>query len=104
MTAAFASLKREELPDATPQMHVVMRVGGSLGTAVLAVVLQRAFVSAPRPRPMRSTSPSGGRSGCPPLAIIPAVVLVALRARRPAAAAAEPVAMPVGERLAESAA
>lgn len=42
MTAAFAALKREELSDATPQLNVLMRVGGSIGTAILAVVLQRA--------------------------------------------------------------
>jgi EmrB/QacA subfamily drug resistance transporter len=43
MTAAFASLERSELSDATPQLNVLQRVGGSLGTAVLAVVLQRAL-------------------------------------------------------------
>ena len=42
MTAAFAALDKSELPDATPQLNVVQRVGGSLGTAILAVVLQRA--------------------------------------------------------------
>jgi len=44
MTAAFASLERDELSDATPQLNVLQRIGGSLGTAVLAVVLQRALV------------------------------------------------------------
>src|SRR5205085_4886958 len=43
MAAAFASLERSELSDATPQMNVLQRVGGSIGTAVLAVVLQRAL-------------------------------------------------------------
>src|SRR5438105_7524955 len=43
MAAAFASLERSELPDATPQLNVLQRVGGSIGTAVLAVVLQRAL-------------------------------------------------------------
>jgi EmrB/QacA subfamily drug resistance transporter len=46
MTAAFAALDKSELPDATPQLNVVQRVGGSLGTAVLAVVLQRALAGA----------------------------------------------------------
>jgi EmrB/QacA subfamily drug resistance transporter len=46
MTAAFASLDRSELSDATPQLNVLQRVGGSLGVAVLAVVLQRALVGA----------------------------------------------------------
>ncbi len=45
MTAAFASLKRSELADASPQLNVLQRIGGSIGTAVLAVVLQRSLVS-----------------------------------------------------------
>src|SRR5207248_8762342 len=44
MAAAFASLQRSELPHATPQLNVLQRVGGSIGTAVLAVVLERALV------------------------------------------------------------
>ncbi|HLW96330.1 MAG TPA: MDR family MFS transporter [Solirubrobacteraceae bacterium] len=44
--AAFAALERHELPDAAPQLNVLMRVGGSIGTAVLAVVLERATISA----------------------------------------------------------
>jgi EmrB/QacA subfamily drug resistance transporter len=43
MSAAFAALDRRELADATPQLNVLQRIGGSIGTAVLAVVLQRAL-------------------------------------------------------------
>ncbi|MGN6869759.1 MAG: DHA2 family efflux MFS transporter permease subunit [Solirubrobacteraceae bacterium] len=43
MAAAFASLERSELASATPQLNVLQRVGGSIGTAVLAVVLERAL-------------------------------------------------------------
>jgi EmrB/QacA subfamily drug resistance transporter len=46
MTAAFAALKPHELSDATPQLNVLQRVGGSIGTAVLAVVLQHALTGA----------------------------------------------------------
>ncbi len=46
MSAAFAALKPSELPDAMPQLNVIQRVGGSIGTAVLAVVLQRALSGA----------------------------------------------------------
>jgi hypothetical protein len=42
MTAAFASLRSEQRSDATPQLNVVQRIGGAIGVAVLAVVLQRA--------------------------------------------------------------
>jgi EmrB/QacA subfamily drug resistance transporter len=42
MTAAYAALDSSELPDATPQLNVFMRVGSSIGTAVLTVVLYNA--------------------------------------------------------------
>jgi EmrB/QacA subfamily drug resistance transporter len=41
-TVAFAALRTDQLSDATPQMNVLQRVGGAIGTAILAVVLQRA--------------------------------------------------------------
>ena len=41
-TVAFASLRKDQLSDATPQMNVIQRIGGAIGTAVLAVVLQQA--------------------------------------------------------------
>jgi EmrB/QacA subfamily drug resistance transporter len=40
MTAAFGALEPEQINDASPQLTVLQRVGGSLGTAVIAVVLQ----------------------------------------------------------------
>jgi len=40
MTAAFSVLEREQINDASPQLTVLQRVGGSLGTAIIAVVLQ----------------------------------------------------------------
>jgi EmrB/QacA subfamily drug resistance transporter len=46
MTAAFASLRPEQLSDATPQLNVVQRIGGAIGVAVLAVVLQRTSLHA----------------------------------------------------------
>lgn len=104
MTAAFASLKREELPDASPQINVVMRVGGSLGTALLAVVLQRAFVSEPTPSDAFDVA-FWWTVGLTAIAIVPAVVLWrAERAVRGRTAEAErAVSIPV-EQLAESAA
>jgi EmrB/QacA subfamily drug resistance transporter len=49
MTAAYASLRTDQLSDATPQMNVVQRLGGAIGTAILAVVLQRASAGAQTP-------------------------------------------------------
>jgi EmrB/QacA subfamily drug resistance transporter len=40
MTAAFAVLEPDQVNDAAPQLTVLQRVGGSLGTAIIAVVLQ----------------------------------------------------------------
>jgi EmrB/QacA subfamily drug resistance transporter len=40
MTAAFGSVRHDQINDASPQLNVIQRVGGSLGTAVVAVVLQ----------------------------------------------------------------
>lgn len=43
MSAAYSVLRTEEIADATPQLTVVQRVGGSIGTAVLAVVVGSAL-------------------------------------------------------------
>jgi len=41
MTAAFTVLRRDQVAHASPQLTVLQRVGGSLGTAMFTVVLQR---------------------------------------------------------------
>jgi len=45
MTAAFAGLKPHQINDATPQLTVLQRVGGSMGTAILTVVLQNHLIA-----------------------------------------------------------
>jgi EmrB/QacA subfamily drug resistance transporter len=89
MAAAFAALQPHELSDATPQMNVLQRLGGSIGTAVLAVVLQRALISAHHP--LTPDAVAGAYStafwwslGITALAIVPSIVL--LRAERQARA------------------
>jgi EmrB/QacA subfamily drug resistance transporter len=87
MTAAFAALERDELSHATPQLNVLQRVGGSIGVAVLAVVLQRGLVGA---HSLDATASAFGTAfwwsaGLTALAIIPCVIL--LRAERAARAA-----------------
>jgi EmrB/QacA subfamily drug resistance transporter len=44
MAAAYATLDKAAVPRATPMLNVVQRVGGSLGSAILAVILQRNIV------------------------------------------------------------
>jgi type IV secretory pathway VirB2 component (pilin) len=51
MTAAYAVLRRDQVNDATPQMNVLQRVGGSIGTAILTVVLQSGITSLGHPTP-----------------------------------------------------
>jgi hypothetical protein len=102
MAAAFASLKRSELASATPQLNVLQRVGGSIGTAVLAVVLQRALIG------VHTLSGAADAYGTAflasavlsALAIIPCVIL--LRAERAAREAKGVHAEPETETLAEA--
>jgi EmrB/QacA subfamily drug resistance transporter len=87
MAAAFAALQPHELSDATPQMNVLQRLGGSIGTAVLAVVLQRALVSAHHPLTAASAAGAYGTAfwwslAITLLAVVPSIVLV--RAERDA--------------------
>jgi hypothetical protein len=91
MAAAFASLERSELSDATPQLNVLQRVGGSIGTAALAVVLQRALVGAHSGAAQASAYGTAfwASAGMTALAIVPCVIL--MRAERTARRqAAEP--------------
>lgn len=46
MAAAFAVLTHAEVPRATSALNAIQRIGGSLGTALLAVVLQHEFSAA----------------------------------------------------------
>jgi len=89
MAAAFAALDRTELAHATPQMNVLQRVGGSIGTAVLAVILQRALEGA---HTLNAKAAAFGTAfwasaGLTALAIVPCIVLtLAEREARVAAA------------------
>jgi EmrB/QacA subfamily drug resistance transporter len=101
MTAAFASLRPEQLSDATPQLNVLQRIGGAIGTAVLAVVLQRASGNAPSPAHLAGAFDTAywWSLGICVLSLIPCLVL--LRAERPArisraAAGAEAAIEPLG--------
>jgi EmrB/QacA subfamily drug resistance transporter len=102
MTAAFASLKRSELAHATPQLNVLQRVGGSIGTAVLAVVLQRSLAGATG---IGAAAHAYGTAfwwatGLTALAIFPCIVL--MRAERAARAQKGDEATADDEVLAEA--
>ena len=40
MTAAYSVLRPDQITHATPQLTTLQRVGGSIGTAILTVILQ----------------------------------------------------------------
>jgi EmrB/QacA subfamily drug resistance transporter len=48
MTAAYRTLRPAQINDAAPQLNIIMRVGGSIGTAILTVVLQSHLIRAGR--------------------------------------------------------
>jgi EmrB/QacA subfamily drug resistance transporter len=102
MSAAFASLRPDQLSDATPQLNVLQRLGGAIGTAVLAVVLQRASAGAHTATHLAHAFDKAywGSVGIAALSLIPCLVL--LRAENPrarmdqAASNAEAAAEPLG--------
>ncbi len=104
MTAAFAALERSELADATPQLNVVQRTGGSLGTAVLAVVLQRAVSGTHGVAAAASGYGTAfwAAAALTAVAIIPCFIL--LRAERAARRAHPDVGPPSSEAALEAAA
>jgi EmrB/QacA subfamily drug resistance transporter len=102
MTAAFAALRPDQLSDATPQLNVLQRIGGAIGTAVLAVVLQRASGHSPSPTHLAGAFATAywWSLGICLLSLVPCMVL--LRAENPrtkldrAAANAESTIEPIG--------
>ncbi|MCW3068352.1 MAG: family efflux transporter permease subunit [Solirubrobacterales bacterium] len=102
MSAAFAALRPNQLSDATPQLNVLQRIGGAIGTAVLAVVLQRATGHSASPSKLASAFDTAywWSLGIALLSVIPCLVLLRAenpRARMsPAAADAEAAAEPLG--------
>ena len=45
MAAAFQTLQREETPRATSALNTIQRIAGAIGTALLAIILQRAIAA-----------------------------------------------------------
>jgi EmrB/QacA subfamily drug resistance transporter len=101
MTAAFSSMRPDQLSDATPQINVLMRIGGAIGTTILAVVLQRS-ITGPTPADLAHAFNSAywWALGIAILSLIPCLVL--WRAENPRAAKAqearggEPAVEPMG--------
>ncbi len=82
MTAAFGAMRPEQISDATPQINALQRTGGAIGTAVVAVVLQRAGAHAATPAAQASAFDTAywWALGIAALSLIPCLML--LRAER----------------------
>jgi hypothetical protein len=85
MTAAFSAMRPDQISDATPQINALQRTGGAIGTAILAVVLQRAGAHATTPAAAASAFDTAywWALGIAALSLIPCLLL--LRAERPMA-------------------
>jgi EmrB/QacA subfamily drug resistance transporter len=102
MSAAFSAMRPDQISDATPQINALQRTGGAIGTAVLAVVLQRAAAGSHTPAALASAFDTAywWALGIAALSLIPCIVL--LRAERPQSHAdeipdhSETLAEPVG--------
>ncbi|HEX4115102.1 MAG TPA: DHA2 family efflux MFS transporter permease subunit [Solirubrobacteraceae bacterium] len=90
MSAAFSAMRPDQISDATPQINALQRTGGAIGTAVLAVVLQRAGAGARTPTELAGAFDTAywWALGIAALSLIPCLML--LRAERPKSEA-EPV-------------
>ncbi len=83
MSAAFSAMRPDQISDATPQINALQRTGGAIGTAVLAVVLQRAGAHAHSPTELAGAFDTAywWALGIAALSLIPCLML--LRAERP---------------------
>ncbi len=104
MTAAFSVLSKDQVNDASPQLTVLQRVGGSLGTAIIAVVLQGQTEHA-----RTASAAAAGFAhtywwvmGVTLIALIPAVALARIE-RRAKAQPPLPIIDAVGEPILEAA-
>ncbi len=105
MTAAFSAMRPDQISDATPQINALQRTGGAIGTAILAVVLQRAGAHAHSPAELASAFDTAywWALGIAALSLIPCLMLLraeenprTVPATRDAAGGADATAEPVG--------
>jgi EmrB/QacA subfamily drug resistance transporter len=91
MTAAYSRLRSVDIAHATPQLNVLQRVGGSIGTALLTVVLQHSLASGPHTA--AGAADAFGHTylwvlALTAVAALPAFVLARTESERPVATAA----------------
>jgi MFS family permease len=97
MTAAFSGLRRDQVAHASPQLTVLQRVGGSIGTAIFTVVLQRG-IDASGGAPPEVAGAFGSTYwwvlAVAVVALVPTLVLTRVERRTPKETASEAAPMP----------
>jgi MFS family permease len=91
MTAAYSRLRPSDIAHATPQLNVLQRVGGSIGTALLTVVLQQGLTNGAHTA--AGAADAFGHTylwvlGLTAIAAVPALVLARAEREHPVAPAA----------------
>ena len=66
MVAGYIGLDKQQIPHSSVLTRTTQQIGGSFGTAVLAVILEGAIAAHHGAPPTRSTSRSGGPPASPP--------------------------------------
>jgi EmrB/QacA subfamily drug resistance transporter len=74
MAAAYQTLSHADVPRATTTLNIIMRVGGSIGTALFAVVLQHQIRGSLPAGGAAAGAGGGGESGLGALSAIPTEV------------------------------
>jgi EmrB/QacA subfamily drug resistance transporter len=102
MTAAYVVLRPDQISDATPQLTTLMRVGGSIGTAILTVILQNQLDSAGPGASADAMADGFGVAfiwvmGVTVVALLPTILLAIIERRARAAKAAAGLAVAAPE-------
>lgn len=86
MAVAYMHMRRDQIPDATPQLNVLQRLGGAVGSTVLTLALVSGLPQAATPQEVATAfnHSFAWSLGITVLALVPALALVALdrRSRR----------------------
>ena len=98
MTAAIIELRPDQVDDATPQLNVLQRVGGSIGGVVLTVVLSR-HLAALHPRTAAGAAAAFNTTwiwavAITAVALVPALLLARVERAARRASREEPVGSP----------
>lgn len=81
VSAAYSAIEPAQILDATPQLNAVLRVGGSIGTAVLVVLVDRSLAAGHAPVAAFHAA-FWGLSAVTALALVPSVLLTVVLRRK----------------------